>query len=183
MGQSKVQNYLSSQGCEWIFNLPHVSHLGAPNRNDLSRSGRHVPTARKQSADAWTFSDTHGWSDCDSPSDTDEPQPLSPAMLLTMKSRPVGPPPGESIPPDVYAWRQWRRVQYLAVVHSLSRVNINLVFPWRHFFWRIYRRLFTGELATAEIRSDVSQPPCKLFILQSIFSLVPLFKSYNFLAE
>lgn len=48
------------------------------------------------------------------PSDVDEPQPLSPAMLLTMKSRRFGPPPGEFVPSDVYARRQRKRVQYLA---------------------------------------------------------------------
>ena len=35
-------------------------------------------------------------------------------MLLTMKSRPVGSPPGELLPADLYACRRWRRVQYLA---------------------------------------------------------------------
>ncbi|XP_074629552.1 uncharacterized protein LOC141887167 [Acropora palmata] len=48
------------------------------------------------------------------PTDADEPQPLSPCMLLTMKTRPLGPPPGKFVPPDVYARRRWRRVQYLA---------------------------------------------------------------------
>ena len=48
------------------------------------------------------------------PSDTDEPQPLSPAMLLTLKMRPLGPPPGEFVPADLYSRRRWRRVQYLA---------------------------------------------------------------------
>ena len=27
--QSKVQNYLSSQECEWIFNPPHALHFGS----------------------------------------------------------------------------------------------------------------------------------------------------------
>ena len=35
-------------------------------------------------------------------------------MLLTMKTRPPGPPPGDFTPPDLYANRRWRRVQYLA---------------------------------------------------------------------
>ena len=101
--------------------LAFWKRLGAPNRNHPPRSWRHVPGVRKQSADAWTFSDPYGWGKRGSqrsptstiPSDADEPQPLSPAMLLTMKSRRVGPPPGEFVPHDVYARRQWRRVQYL----------------------------------------------------------------------
>ena len=48
------------------------------------------------------------------PSDAEEPQPLSPAMLLCMKTRPVAPAPGVFVPADLYSRRRWRRVQYLA---------------------------------------------------------------------
>ena len=48
------------------------------------------------------------------PSDADEPQPLSPTMLLTMKTRPLASPPGVFVPADLYSRRRWRRVQYLA---------------------------------------------------------------------
>ena len=48
------------------------------------------------------------------PTDVGEPQPLSPSMLLTMKARPAGPPPGVFVQTDLYARRRWRRVQYLA---------------------------------------------------------------------
>ena len=37
------------------------------------------------------------------PSDTEEPQPLSPAMLLCMKTRPVVPTPGVFVPADLYS--------------------------------------------------------------------------------
>lgn len=47
------------------------------------------------------------------PADADESQPLAPSMLLTMKTRPLDPPPGNFVPPDDYARRRWRRVQYL----------------------------------------------------------------------
>ena len=56
------------------------------------------------------------------PTDPDEPQPLSLSLLLTMKTRPLGPPPGNFIPPDVYARRRWRRVHYLADQFGM---------PWR----------------------------------------------------
>ncbi|CAB3997332.1 Hypothetical predicted protein [Paramuricea clavata] len=36
------------------------------------------------------------------PSDIDQPQPLTPNMLLTMKTRPLLPPPGVFTPEDVY---------------------------------------------------------------------------------
>lgn len=43
------------------------------------------------------------------PSDIDEPLPLTPAMLLTQKTR-----PGTSTTQDVYAWQRWRKLQFLA---------------------------------------------------------------------
>ena len=42
------------------------------------------------------------------PSDADEPQPLSPAMLLTKKTRPLASPPGVFVPSDLYSRRRWR---------------------------------------------------------------------------
>ena len=48
------------------------------------------------------------------PSDIDEPQPLSPAMLLTQKTCPLGPLPGSFTTRDLYARQRWRRVQFLA---------------------------------------------------------------------
>ena len=47
------------------------------------------------------------------PSDNDDPQPLSAAMVLTMKTRPAGPPPGQFLHADIYARCHWRRVQFL----------------------------------------------------------------------
>lgn len=48
------------------------------------------------------------------PSDIDEQQQLNPNALLTMKTRPLLPPPGEFTPQDLYAQKSWRRSQYLA---------------------------------------------------------------------
>ena len=48
------------------------------------------------------------------PSDTHEPQPLTLAMLLTMKTRPLALHPGNFVPQDLYARNLWRRAQYLA---------------------------------------------------------------------
>ena len=42
------------------------------------------------------------------PSDPDDPHSLSPAMLLTMKTHPTGPPPGQFLPPDIYVRYRWR---------------------------------------------------------------------------
>ena len=48
------------------------------------------------------------------PSDRDEPQPLTPAMLLTMKTRPLAPTPGQFVRQDLYGRNWWRKAQYLA---------------------------------------------------------------------
>ena len=43
------------------------------------------------------------------PSDIDEPLPLTPAMLLTQKTR-----PGTFTTHDVYVRQRWRKLQFLA---------------------------------------------------------------------
>ena len=48
------------------------------------------------------------------PSDTDETQPLTPAMLLTMKTHPLAPTPGQFIWQDLYGRNWWRKAQHLA---------------------------------------------------------------------
>ena len=39
--------------------------------------------------------------------------PLSPANILTMKSKLVMPPPGEFSKPDLYRRKRWRRIQHV----------------------------------------------------------------------
>ena len=39
--------------------------------------------------------------------------PLSPANILTMKSKLVLPPPGEFSKPEVYCEKRWRRIQHV----------------------------------------------------------------------
>lgn len=48
------------------------------------------------------------------PSDPDEPQPLTPTMLLTMKTPPLAPTPGQFVCQDLYVQNWWRKTQYLA---------------------------------------------------------------------
>ena len=48
------------------------------------------------------------------PSDVDEPRPLTPAMVLTMKTRPLAPAPGHFVQQDLYVRSWWRKAQYLA---------------------------------------------------------------------
>ena len=53
------------------------------------------------------------WSTSTIPTDADDPQLLSPSMFLTVKTCPLCPPPGNFLPPDVYAQCHLRHIQYL----------------------------------------------------------------------
>ena len=58
---------------------------------------------------------------------------LSPAQLLTMKSKLVLPPPGVFQKEDLYARKRWRRVQYLA-----------------NEFWNRWRKEFLSNLQSRQ---------------------------------
>ena len=126
MDQCQVKGYVNNHGCEWIFNPPHASHFGGAWERQIgtirrvlgamfAELGSHQLTHEllvTLMAEVTAIVNARPISAI--PTDADEPQPLSPSMLLTMKTRPLGPPPGNFVPPDVYARRRWRRVQYLA---------------------------------------------------------------------
>ena len=126
MDQRQVKGYVNNHGCEWIFNPPHASHFGGAWERQIgticrvleamfAELGSHQLTHEllvTLMAEVTAIVNARPISAI--PTDADEPQPLSPSMLLTMKTRPLGPPPGNFVPPDVYARRRWRRVQYLA---------------------------------------------------------------------
>ena len=121
-----MKGYVNNHGCEWIFNPPHASHFGGAWERQIgtirrvleamfAELGSHQLTHEllvTLMAEVTAIVNARPISAI--PTDADEPQPLSPSMLLTMKTRPLGPPPGNFVPPDVYARHRWRRVQYLA---------------------------------------------------------------------
>ena len=126
MDQHKVTGYVNDHGCEWIFNPLHASHFGGAWERQIgtircildamfAELGSHQLTHKllvTLMVEVTAIVNAQPISAI--PRDRDEPQQLSPSMLLTMKTRPLGPPPGNFVPPDVYARRRWRRVQYLA---------------------------------------------------------------------
>ena len=126
MDQKAVKRYASEMGCDWAFNPPHASHFGGVWERQIGTIRRVLDAMLLElgsaqlthellvtlMAEATGIVNARPISTV--PSDSDEPQPLSPAMLLTMKARPLQSPPGIFVRQDLYSRRRWRRTQYLA---------------------------------------------------------------------
>ena len=126
LDQHKVERYVHKQDCEWLFNPPHASHFGGAWERQIGTIRRVLDA---MFAELGSSQLTHEllvtlMAEVTAivnarpialvPTDVDEPQPLSPSMLLTMKARPAGAQPGVFVRTDLYARRRWRRTQYLA---------------------------------------------------------------------
>ena len=126
MDQKKIERYAKEEGCEWVMNPPHASHFGGVWERQIGTIRRVLDAMFAQLGStqlshellvtlmAEVTAIVNARPITPIPSDADDPRPLSPAMLLTMKTRPLGPPPGNFLPSDLYARRRWRRIQYLA---------------------------------------------------------------------
>ena len=122
----RLQTYLADQGCDFVMNVPHASHMGGVCERQI-RTIRSVLNAilhqsggRLDSASLRTFfyeamAIANGRPlTVNNLGDPCGPEPLTPNHLLTMKSKVILPPPGDFVKEDVYARKRWRRVQYLA---------------------------------------------------------------------
>ena len=123
LNNEKVEKFVTEYGCKWEFNPPHASHFGGVWERQINTIRRVLDAMFAElgktqlthkllvtlMAEVVAIVNARPISAL--PSD---PQPLSPAMLLTMKTRPAGPPLGQFLRPDIYARRRWRRVQFLA---------------------------------------------------------------------
>ena len=122
----RLRTYLAEQGCDFVMNVPHASHMGGVWERQI-RTIRSVLNAilhqsggRLDSASLRTFfyeamAIVNGRPlTVDNLGDPCGPEPLTPNHLLTMKSKVILPPPGDFVKEDVYARKRWRRVQYLA---------------------------------------------------------------------
>ena len=126
MDEGALKTYLAEQGCEWSFNPPHASHFGGVWERQIGTIRRVLDAMLLELGKpqlthellvtllAEVSAIVNARPIATIPSDVDDPQPLSPSMLLTLKSRPLLPPPGNFIPQDLYARRRWKRAQYLA---------------------------------------------------------------------
>ena len=126
LDQGQITRHLAVQNCEWIFNPPNGSHFGGVWERPIGmirrildsmflQLGKHQLTHHVLitfMAEACAIVNARTITVV-SP-DGDEPQALTPNMLLTMKSEPSLAPPGDFVREDLYSRRTWRRVQYLA---------------------------------------------------------------------
>ena len=126
LNDKKVEKFVTEYGCKWKFNLPRASHFGGVWERQINTIRRVLDAMFAElgkpqlthellitlMAEVVAIVNARPISAL--PSDPDDPLPLSPAMLLTMKTRPAGPPPGQFLRPDIYAHGRQRRVQFLA---------------------------------------------------------------------
>ena len=110
-----MDKYAHKQGCEWLFNPPHASHFGGAWERQIGTIRRVLDAMFAELGSAQLTHEllvtlmaevTAIVNACPIalvPTDVDEPQPLSPSMLLTMKTRPAGTSPGVFVPTDLYA--------------------------------------------------------------------------------
>lgn len=104
-----MEKYLTEQGCEWQFNLPFASHFGGVWECQLGTIRRILDAmlletrAQKLTHELLVALISEVTAIVNSrlitaiPSDTGEPPPLTPSMLLTQKTRPLGPLPGKFV--------------------------------------------------------------------------------------
>ena len=125
MDQKSVESYLNSRGCKWVFNSPHASHTGCVWERMIGISRRILDS---MFADLHSTRLTHEVLSTlmaevtaivnNRPltaisSDPSAPELLTPSTLLTQKTLPLKPTPGNFVPQELYA-KQWRQVQFLA---------------------------------------------------------------------
>ncbi|XP_058881751.1 uncharacterized protein LOC131737334 [Acipenser ruthenus] len=139
-----VRKYLGEEGCTWIFNPPHSSHMGGAWERMIGISRRILDSMLQQigpsrlthevlstlMAEVTTIMNARPLTPIST--DPDSPFLLTPAMVLTQKVCTPLPPPGAFDNTDLYR-QQWKKVQHLA-----------------NTFWERWRREY---LATLQSRS------------------------------
>ena len=106
MDQTSIARYLAEHGCKWLFNPPRASHYGGVWERQIGTIRRVLDAMLLEIGPrqlthellvtlmAEVSAIVNARPIATIPSDIEEPQPLTPAMLLTLKTRPLGPLPG-----------------------------------------------------------------------------------------
>ena len=128
MDQSKISAELLKEKCDWMtfkMNPPSASHAGGVWERQI-RTIRSVLSALLEKSASSLDGEPFHTLICeteaivnsrpltvDNLSDSESPSPLTPNHILTMKTKPVLPPPGVFQREDLYLRKRWRRVQHL----------------------------------------------------------------------
>lgn len=142
--EPSVRKYLGGEGCSWVFNPPHASHMGGAWERMIGVSRRILDSMLQQISPSCLTHEVLSTLMAEVTgivnsrplvpisTDPDSPFLLTPAMLLTQKGHTLLPPPGDFKETNLHR-QQWRRVQHLA-----------------NTFWSRWRREY---LATLQSRS------------------------------
>ena len=124
MNHDEITEKLRQQQIDWKFNPPAASHMGGVWERHIRTVRRILATLLREHAGRLDDKSLHTLM-CEVESivnsrpltvissDVEDPLPLSPSQILTMRTSIVLPPPGQFQRNDVYMRRRWRRVQYL----------------------------------------------------------------------
>ncbi|KAI7805752.1 hypothetical protein IRJ41_018562 [Triplophysa rosa] len=120
------QECIKQLGCEFVVNPPSASHMGGVWERQIRTIRSVLTSILDQSSRTLDSSSLRTYlyevmaiinsrpMTAHLLSDPTGPQPLTPNLLLTMKSSIILPPPGNFVKEDLYLRKRWRRVQYLA---------------------------------------------------------------------
>ncbi|XP_055056153.1 uncharacterized protein [Misgurnus anguillicaudatus] len=120
------QECLKQLGCEFVMNPPSASHMGGVWERQIRTIRSVLTSILDQSSRTLDSSSLRTYlyevmaiinsrpMTAHLLNDPTGPQPLTPNLLLTMKSSIVLPPPGNFVKEDLYLRKRWRKVQYLA---------------------------------------------------------------------
>ena len=122
-----IQPYLASEGCDWIFNATHSSHVGGVwermigvTRRILDAMLAEIEPKRLSHEVLLTLmaevtAIVNARPLVPVPTDPEAPEVLTPAILLTQKTQSLKATPGNFSCADLHS-KQWRQVQHLANV-------------------------------------------------------------------
>lgn len=123
--EPNVRKYLGEEGCTWVFNPPHSSHMGGVWERMIGISRRILNSMLMQTSASRLTHEALSTLMAEVTaiinarplvpisSDPDSPFLLTPASLLTQKVCTYPPPPGTFDSKDLHR-QQWRQVQHLA---------------------------------------------------------------------
>lgn len=123
--QPNVRRYLGDEGCSWVFNPPHASHMEGSWERMIGISRRILDSMLQQINPSCLTHEVLSTLMAEVTGivnsrplvpislDPDSPFLLTPNMLLTQKDHSHFAPPGEFKETDLLR-QQWRRVQHLA---------------------------------------------------------------------